>query len=154
MPIPGPGGLVNDHSCLGSSWLDCCNVLYMELLLKTIQELQLDQNTSACIGPSQFAHVTPLLRKLHLLPVLFLVQFKVLVITFKILHGTRPGYLQDHLSLRLSACSTRLDKVCTLQVPFLKCCQVIGPRKCAFSAAALTLWNTFHMRSTHPLSLQ
>lgn len=67
VPIPGPGGLVHDHSCLGSSWLGCCNVLYMELPLKIIQELQLDQKaanlsvctcytfaTQAALAPSSF----------------------------------------------------------------------------------------------------
>lgn len=42
---------------------------------------------------------TPLLHELHLLPVCFRVQFKVVVLIFKALYGTGSGYLNDHLFL-------------------------------------------------------
>lgn len=43
------------------------------------------------------AHVTPLLHKLHWVPVYFRAKFKMLVITFKVLHSIGPGYLRNHL---------------------------------------------------------
>lgn len=56
-PIPVPGGNSVMHS------LDYCNVLYIVLLLKSNQELQLVQNAtaSAFFGISFDAYVTPLL---------------------------------------------------------------------------------------------
>lgn len=40
---------------------------------------------------------TPLLCKLHWMPICFWVQFKVLVVTFKALHDIGPSYLRDHI---------------------------------------------------------
>ena len=42
-------------------------------------------------------HITPSLKSLHWLPISFQVKYKVLVITFKALHGLGPGYLWDRL---------------------------------------------------------
>lgn len=47
----------------------------------------------------------------------------------------------DRLSLRISACPTRLYRVGTLRVLSMKCCHLAGPQKCTFSAAVPTLRN-------------
>lgn len=39
--------------------------------------------------------ITPLLQELHWLPVVWGIQFMVLAITFKALHGVDPGYLKE-----------------------------------------------------------
>ncbi|KAM3845550.1 uncharacterized protein M6D78_003221 [Vipera latastei] len=56
---------------------------------RTQHRLQLVQNAAArvVLGVSRYSHVTPLLRELHWLPVVFRVRFKVLVMTYKVLHG-------------------------------------------------------------------
>lgn len=41
--------------------------------------------------------LTPLLCKLHWVPTYFWIKLKVLVVTFKTLHDTGPGYLPDHI---------------------------------------------------------
>ena len=46
----------------------------------------------------KFDHITPLLRDLHWLPILKRIQFKILVLTFKILHRDAPGYLCELLN--------------------------------------------------------
>lgn len=69
---------------LVTSRLGCCNVLYIELSLKTSQKLQLIQRAVARMltGMNRFQHVT-LLQELHWLPVVFCAWSMVLVISFK-----------------------------------------------------------------------
>lgn len=50
-----------------TSHLDFWNALFMDLPLKTTWKIQLIQNAAACtvMEAPRFAHVTPLLSKLH-----------------------------------------------------------------------------------------
>ena len=43
----------------------------------------------------KFCHITPLLAELYWLPVRARIHYKILLITFKILHGLSPKYLSD-----------------------------------------------------------
>lgn len=74
--------------------LDWCEALYMELPPKNIPELHLVQHAAARLltGSSFVAHVTSLLYQLQWLSCccFFWVQFKVLVVTFKVLTGFGP----------------------------------------------------------------
>ena len=47
----------------------------------------------------KYCHITPLPRELHWLPVRLQVDFKILLVTFKILHGVAPNYLKDLVSV-------------------------------------------------------
>ena len=49
-------------------------------------------NTNIC-NESKYCHVTPLLVDLHWLPVKFRIEFKILLIVFKIFTGLAPSYL-------------------------------------------------------------
>ena len=49
-------------------------------------------NTNIC-NESKYCHVTPLLVDLHCLPVKFRIEFKILLIVFKIFTGLAPSYL-------------------------------------------------------------
>ncbi|KAF7246231.1 Transcription initiation factor TFIID subunit 4B [Varanus komodoensis] len=84
---------------LVTSHLDFCNALYVGLPLKTVRILQLVQNRAARLltGTGRYAHMTPVLRQLHWLPIEVRAQFKVLVMTYKALNGSGPGYLKEHL---------------------------------------------------------
>ncbi|KAF7238948.1 N-terminal EF-hand calcium-binding protein 3 [Varanus komodoensis] len=84
---------------LVTSRLDFCNALYMGLPLKTVQTLQLVQNRAARLltGTGRYAHMTPVLRQLHWLPIEARAQFKVLVMTYKALNSLGPGYLNERL---------------------------------------------------------
>lgn len=53
------------------------------------------------LGIPWLSRVTMLLHELYQFSFAFLVQFKMLIITFKSLNGTELGYLQDFLFLNL-----------------------------------------------------
>ncbi|KAF7243419.1 RNA-directed DNA polymerase from mobile element jockey [Varanus komodoensis] len=91
--------LVTVTHTLVTSRLDFCNVLYMGLPLKMVRILQLVQNRAARLltGTGHCAHITPVLRQLHWLPIEARAQFKLLVITYKALNGLGPGYLKERL---------------------------------------------------------
>lgn len=57
------------------------NKLYIELILKSIQNFQLAQNamTHIVLGKPKFTHVPYLLMELHQLPICFWVEFKMLI---------------------------------------------------------------------------
>ena len=82
------------------SHLDYCNALYHGLPDCLLNQLQRAQNTAArlvlCMRKS--AHITPVLMKLHWLPVQHRVKFKILMQVFKILNGKSPLYLIDLIS--------------------------------------------------------
>lgn len=108
------------------------------------------------MGAPKFAYIMPLLHEaLHMqcgtcerCPVPFHVQFKVLVINFKALYGTGPGYMWDCRVLRASSHHTRSDRVCTLLDP--KYCHLMGAKK-----HTSAIRNTLPLRfsSFHPSNL-
>ncbi|KAL9972596.1 hypothetical protein ACROYT_G018932 [Oculina patagonica] len=87
-----------------TSRLDYCNSLLYGAPEHQIKKLQRVMNASARLvyRAPKYCHITPLLRELHWLPVRFRIDFKILLITFKILHGVAPSYLKDLVSLCLT----------------------------------------------------
>jgi len=81
--------------------LDYCNALLNELSQTSINKLQHIQNTAALIvtRASRRSHITPILKDLHWLPVKYRVQFKILMHTYKVLHGQTPRYISDMLTV-------------------------------------------------------
>ena len=53
----------------------------------------------------KYAHVTPILKQLHWLPVKYRCMFKTATLLYKFLHSGSPSYFQPFLSL--SSCSKR-----------------------------------------------
>jgi len=78
-----------------TSRLDYCNGLLYGAPEYQIKKLQRVMNVSAGLvyRAPKYCHITPLLRELHWLPVRLRVDFKILLVTFKILHGVAPSYL-------------------------------------------------------------
>ena len=72
-----------------TSRLDYSNSLMYGLPQCQISKLRSVQNTATCItlDLSNFSHITPALRQLHWLPVAKGIQFKILLLTFKAIHG-------------------------------------------------------------------
>ena len=62
-----------------------CNTLYVGLPLRLMQKLQVVQNVAARLltGVRKCQHISPTLSALHWLPIRFRVDFKVLMLTYK-----------------------------------------------------------------------
>lgn len=86
-------------------------------------------------------HITPLLCELYWLPVCLWVQFKVLILTFKVLNNMRLCYLRYFLSLVASVHPGRDLAVGMLWVPLARDIHLVDPRRNSLSAMATTLWN-------------
>ena len=83
------------------SRLDYCNTLIHGLPDTMISKMQLVQNTTARIvaRTARHNHITPVLKKLHWLPVKYCAQFKLLAHTHEALHDRSPVYLRDMLQM-------------------------------------------------------
>jgi len=80
-----------------STRLDYCNSLLYGTSASNIQRLQQVQNTFARVvsGTKRREHITPVLRDLHWLPVTQRIQYKVALITHKVLSTSQPPYLHS-----------------------------------------------------------
>ena len=96
-------------NALVSSRLDHCNSLFLSLTDFELRRLQLVQNLWCRIvtRSSKFSHITPQLKKLHWLPVRYRVQFKIGLITYKILNQGQPVYLRELMHPYSSSRNTR-----------------------------------------------
>ena len=120
--------------------LDFCNALYIGLPLCLVRKLQLVQNMSARLvaSTSRGVRITPVLKSLHWLPISFWAKYKVLVITFKALHGLDPGYLRDRLLPYNPPCTLRSSGKNLLQSVKTRLTSITQR---TFSSAAPRLWN-------------
>ena len=138
-----------------TSRLDYCNGLLYGAPEYQIKKLQRVMNASARLVycAPKYCHVTPLLRELHWLPVRLRVDFKILLVTFKILHSVAPSYLKDLVSvLPVYYCYGVVGNVTPryqlrrnnngilLERPRLRTKKTLGDR--ALSMAAPFLWNS------------
>ena len=76
------------------SRLDYCICIFVGIPLNSIHRLQLAHNAAARVvcKPPPRAHMTPIFRPLHWLPVVKRCQFKLWTLTFKSIHGDIPEY--------------------------------------------------------------
>ncbi|XP_060595673.1 uncharacterized protein LOC132749793, partial [Ruditapes philippinarum] len=121
--------------------MDYCNALLYGVRKTTLNKLQHLQNTAARIitGTSRFEHITPVLKKLHWIPVVYRVDFKILMQTYKALHDQSPIYLKHLLALYQPTRNLR-SKNSSKQLVVAKSRTVrYGER--SFSSMAPKLWN-------------
>jgi len=111
----------------------CCNSLLTGAADVHFKRLQSVQNAAARLvsGARRHDHITPVLTTLHRLPVRKRVMFKTVVLVWKCLNGTAPGYLSE-LCVPVASASGRqhLKSASTglLQVPRAR--TTIGRLRC------------------------
>ena len=126
------------HSMMTSK-LDYCNSILHGLPDSTVKSLVSVQKTAARLvtGTMKYDHITPVLRELHWLPIRRRIEYKILMLTFKCVHGIAPVYLMDLVHKRGNK-GTRADDKNHLQVPKVKK-STFGGR--SFSFVSASLWN-------------
>lgn len=135
-----------------SSRLDTCNSLLYGLPSYLLDKLQHVQNTAARLvtRSKRSQPITPILQKLHWLPVRKRIIFKMLCLTYKALHNIAPAYISELLQYHSPLKALRSTKQGLLSIPKTRTA-TFGDR--AFSVAAPVLWNNLPMKVRNAESL-
>ena len=139
--VSPPRGLFTRSSQAGlTTVMVYCTVL-LSIKLRNFKEVMNASARLVYCAP-KYCHVTPFLRELHWLPVRLRVDFKILLVTFKILHGVAPSYLKDLVSVLPDSRYQlrRNNNGILLERPRLRTKKTLGDR--ALSMAAPFLWNS------------
>ena len=126
-------------NALITSRLDYCNSLLYNTSANNISRLQRMHNAAArlILCRPRTDRATPLLCKLHWLPVARRIQYKILLLSYKITHRHAPFYLRDLLPSYQPTRCLRSSSSNALVVPRTR-----GKAgNAAFSVAAPRLWN-------------
>ena len=135
--------------------LDYGSVTLAGLPERQLSRLQSVINAAARLifQAGKFDHITPLLRELHWLRIRERIDFRLVVLTFRCLHGLVPPYLANELQLVSDVESRRRLRSADRQqlvVPISKR-KTLGDR--AFSVAAPRVWNGLSPATTSLQSL-
>ena len=137
-----------------SSKLDYCNSLLYGIPKYLVCRLQRVQNTAARIVTltRKYDSITPIMFKLHWLPVHSRIIFKLLLLVYKALNGKAPSYISSLLNHRKCSRSLRSSGQELLTVPLAKL-KAYGDR--AFSIAAPRQWNNLFLsiRKSPPIAI-
>ena len=123
--------------------IDYCNSLLYGLLDYQLAKLQRVQNSAARLvyRESKFCHITPLLKKLHWLPIMYRIRFKIALLTYKAISGLAPSYITDLVSSKTGAnYSLRSGDELLLNFPLLKSYSTLGDH--SFGMATPHVWNS------------
>ena len=135
------------------SRLDYCNVLLAGLPQNLLDRIQKVFNCAARLifKSSKRDHITPLLSRLHWLPVDQRINYKLGVICFNIISGTAPSYLSDLVQLYTPSRSLRSSADTRIfRLPNYKK-KTQGQR--AFSYAGPAFWNSLPYSVRHSQTL-
>ena len=123
-----------------TSTLDYGNALLYGLPSTQIHRIQLVQNAAARVVARvrKFDRITHIRKELHWLPIEARIKFKILVLTWKALHGLAPRYLSELLRFKENRRFLRSNSKKLLHVPRS---QLVTCGDRTFSKAAPLLWN-------------
>ena len=123
-----------------TSKLDSFNAVLTGLSTPLLNKLQKVQNSAArLLTGTKKCGYTPVLKKLHWLPVKSRTDYKILLLCFKALHDLAPKYLCDMIKKKKAGRELRPSSIRELEVPSSKT-KTYGDR--AISYIAPTLWNS------------
>ena len=124
------------------SKIDYCNVLLSGLPDEQLKRLQTVQNYAARIifMKKKTDHVTPLLIRLHWLPIKARIDYKSATIVFKCLHNLAPQYLADLIHLKPNPRSLRSSNDTTILAIEKNKSKSYGDR--TFEFFGTKLWNS------------
>ena len=135
-----------------TSRVDHMNALLYGVSKSLLSKLQKIQNCAARIitKKKRRDHITPVLASLHWLPIDKRIDFKVLLMTFKALHGLAPRYLTDLITPYVPPRSLRSLDLSLLKKPKSRM-KTFGDR--SFAVASPHLWNKLplHIRQLEDL---
>ena len=125
--------------------------IYLSLSDCQIQNIQRVQNAAARLvyNAGKHCHITPLLFKLHWLPIRERILFKILLITYKAVHWHAPNYIKELIKFKKPAkynLRSNSDNL-LLEIEKVKTYTTLGDR--AFQVAAPKLWNRPFSRGGH-----
>ena len=128
------------RSVLESKWLTKRQHLNTAKGKSEVSKIQRVQNTAArlVLRASRRLHITPMLDSLHWLPVKQRAIYKILLLTYKSIHGLSPAFVSDLVTVRVPPKPVRSSSQCRLEVPF-SCTKTYGDR--TFAVAAANEWN-------------
>ena len=111
-----------------------------DYFILSLQNTAILQNTAArlVVRARKNEHVTPILKRLHWLPVRARIDFKILLLTFKALHNQAPDYIKYLLIVCKPGRSLRSSLHKLLVIPPTKSKNGNG----SFQVAAPKLWNS------------
>ena len=120
---------------LVSSRLDYANAILAGLPKNRLKHLQNIQNIAARLVTltPKYDHISPVLRRLHWLPISARIEFKVICLTFRIINGLAPAYMRDLVCFKQTTRSLRSANKMLLVIPKTRT-KMYGDR--AFSAIA------------------
>ena len=119
--------------------LDNCTSLLINLPDKDLSKLQRIQNSSARLVTlsRKRDHITPVLFELHWLPVQYRINFKVLLLAYKILCDMAPAYKSDMIHPYIPIRTLRSSSKNLLQMPSARTV-TYGERAFSFNAPRLS----------------
>ena len=132
------------------SRIDYCNSLLAGLPPCLLTKIQHVQNAAAkmIFRAPKSDHVSPLLQKLHWLPISCRIEFKMSSLCYSSLSGTGPQYLSDLIQVYTSSrclCSSS-DTTCILRIPSVKT-KSCGQRSFAYQGPSI--WNKLPLEIRH-----